>query len=758
MTGYVEGDLLSGDDLRRAATIRKRRVYRVSVPHSEVEACEARGFSRVATVKTRVRLERPKEDWKLLEDDIWLLLYRLGFSQLNSEGRFFILIKRRLRPDEETRFEVDVIGLADENVFLIECATSERPRRKSLANEINRIASYKSRLDSAVKKHFDNRNIRVSHILATRGIEWRQSHLAEAHENHIYTWGDAEFEYLDKLADLYPLIGDAVRYQLYAVMFADRKIKALEGQRVASIRGKVGKLVYYSFLATPEEILRISYVHRRVGPLGTLTLEGITEAYQRLLRPKKIREIDRFITHGEFFPNSVTINLRRPVKFEAQASKDLDFQYGVLRLPCSYGSAWIIDGQHRLFGYARNERRFSAPIPVIAFQDLEIGQQAKMFVDINLKQTRVGPNLLWDLKGDIYEESEEPKQRYEYVISHVVRNLNSSEDSSLFGQINVPGAGIHRPGNITMTTLCANIKKNRLVNPEMLGDTELTIQTAKFASGRIAAFFRTVATLFSDDWNAGRDGYTRSNDGIAALLIVLRQVLRYLYSRGQQQLYRKKNLSEFEAELTALLMPAVDHLKDASVLADFKRRFGAGGQLDSAQELCWQIRAEFSDFPLPRLLEQLPLDVEEAEPDPNLIDQLIRQTEVELRSLVLTRLQEAYGGAWYRRGLPQGVKSKIRERLEAEYRRRPYLRAEIDGDPTRRLEYSDLGHLKDIICYGDNWQLFESGFITKPNVEQNFTDYIDLRNAYLAHPRTVDEVVWNKGRGAILWFRKCLNL
>jgi len=759
MSEWIQGQLVSGEDLKKVARERRRPNEVIRVPWGEVENAKRQGYSIDEEFGYGARMVKPKSVGRLFEDRVWLLLWRFGFTELNGPGRLFFNVGRgKARP---SRVEVDVFGRADDNVFIVECKASDRSSRMSMES-IAKVKQFSPRIQAAVRKHYDDRDIKVSFIMATRNLKWSQAAENEAESGRVYkihTWRDEQLDHLAELAKLHNVIGESARYQLYAIMFGKQKIRALEDKRVAAIKGRIGKVVYYSFLAKPEDLLKISYVHRRAAGLSPEGLRRVREAYQRMLKPTKLREIDEFISRGEFFPNSIIVNFSRPPRFDVKASEDLDFQYGMLTLPNSYGSAWIIDGQHRLYGYAKNPYRATAPIPVVAFDGLKPSMQAKMFVDINQKQTKVEPNLLWDLAGDIYEDSEDPDQIERFVISHVARHLDSLSNSPLKGHIFIPSVGKRSATrNVTMTTVCGSIKRNKLLGPEMFWPVRDRPGFTQFVAQRIVAFLRGVQSLYPEDWVRGDDGYLRSNNGIAALFILMRQVLKYLNVRDQQALYRKLDTADFQNEVTALLLPAIKYLSEQELSDEFRQRRGVAGQTDSAQELCRQIRAYFIDFPLPKLEEELPDEVEKTPPTPENLDQLIVDTEIVLQDIVLGKLVEKYGDEWYNRGVPEHIKGIIKERLEAESRRRPWIREEVERDPAKKLQYTDLGQLKDIIVCRANWIQFEDIFVSKQQLETNFGDYIHLRNSYRAHPREPDEVVVGKGLWAIRWIRKCLKL
>jgi len=758
---FIQGELVSGDDIERVTRERRRTHELRRVSWDQVEEVEREGYSIRREFQYGAQMVKPKDCGRQLEDEIWLLLWRFGFSELNGLGPLFIEVSRRSGAREDSRVQVDVLGKADRNVFVVECKSAEKPSKRSLRETITKFTHYRSRIVSAVRKHYADSKIKVSFIIATRNIRWARSDEREARDSKIHVWKEKDIDYLKELAKLYDLIGDAARYQLYGIMFGDAKIKVLEEQEVPAIKGKIGRVTYFSFLATPEQLLKISYVHRRAGTGGARSVKEVREAYQRMLKPRKLREIDKFISRGEFFPNSIIINFGRPPRFDVKASEGIDFQYGMLTLPNCYGSAWIIDGQHRLYGYAKNPRRLTAPIPVVAFDRLPVSKQAKLFVDINEKQTRVGANLLWDLAGDIYEDSEDEDQIEAYIISHVAKNLDSMSNSPLKAHIFIPSVGKRSPTrNVTMTTVCGSIKRNKLIGPKMLGPipVEGRDEFARFVAERVAAYLRGVEALYEEDWGKGDDGYLRSNNGIAALFIILRQVLGYLNNRGQERLYTGTDTANFQEEVSVLLSPAMRYLRQQQLSDEFRQRRGVAGQTDSAQDLCMEIRTEFTDFPLPKPLEKAPGELEEAPVEHATVERLIVDTELKVREFILQTLKEIHGDKWYVRGVPGGVKADIEDTVEKECRKRPWLRDEIAARPEIRLQYSTLGHLKDIIVYGENWPQFEVVFETKGILQSRFDDYMDLRNCLRGHPREVDDALLHSGHGAILWIRKCLRL
>lgn len=123
--------------------------------------------------------------------------------------------------------------------------------------------------------------------------------------------------------------------------------KAVQQEDIKSFEKSMRK--YYSFSIEPEKLLKIGYVlHRNEAN------SSMKPTYQRIIKKKRLNEVREFINNGGYFPNSIIISLDTEGKglvFD-QASQKIDntiSRIGILHIPKKYRSAYIIDGQHRLY-------------------------------------------------------------------------------------------------------------------------------------------------------------------------------------------------------------------------------------------------------------------------------------------------------------------------------------------------------------------------------------------------------------------------
>ena len=131
----------------------------------------------------------------------------------------------------------------------------------------------------------------------------------------------------------------------------------MENIRVPAVKGKIGGKTFYSFVSTPKQMLKIAFVNHR-----SLNDPAGAPSYQRLVNKARLRQISRFIYNDGFFPTNILVNFNTRCRFD-QTAKDgaTNVAFGSLYLPSKYKSAWIIDGQHRLYGYAPLSDKYPKP-------------------------------------------------------------------------------------------------------------------------------------------------------------------------------------------------------------------------------------------------------------------------------------------------------------------------------------------------------------------------------------------------------------
>ena len=106
----------------------------------------------------------------------------------------------------------------------------------------------------------------------------------------------------------------------------------------------------------------------------------------------------------------------------------------MLHLPQTYRAAYVIDGQHRLYGYADSDRAEKDLIPVVAFYGLPDFEQVRLFMQINENQQAVPKNLRNTLNADLLWDSEDLRESARALKLRIAQHLGESKSSPLFGE------------------------------------------------------------------------------------------------------------------------------------------------------------------------------------------------------------------------------------------------------------------------------------------------------------------------------------
>lgn len=327
--------------------------------------------------------------------------------------------------------------------------------------------------------------------------------------------------------------------------------------RVPAIRAEQPGGAYYLSAMKPADLLRIAYVYRR-SKMETM-------AYQRIVKQKKIESMTAFIKKPKAsLPNNIIITI------DPELTDEVHYDGRILTIPGRYCSAWIIDGQHRLYGFARtkyadDETADKFEIPVVILENLRTKSQTAMFVDINNNQKKIDPTLLADLTTVLQDLS-----RKETWPSILAKRL--SEDGpfrDLVSIYEVPILGEEKP--ITLAGLSKYALTRYLLAPRIRGGTIVAyagslyryaqfnwnksvnsptnLQALERQVRLLNTFFSIVKDQLGRRWTNTNRYATTTYTGANALLLVLNRILES--GRTLEEL----QLNEFLAPLRSLRMP-----------------------------------------------------------------------------------------------------------------------------------------------------------------------------------------------------------
>jgi DGQHR domain-containing protein len=706
------GPLVSGDELRAVAAAKAKKVHEKTVIGTKASldmklaAEEQDGWTLVKRNKQSIRLERVKPTDRQLEDDIWTLFYRMGFKALNADRNFCLTTK------DGSKRQLDVVAKDDETVFLVECTHSKDAGPKSVKQLIDKIEALRNDLVTAVHSTFArDPKLKVKVAIATRNVDLRQVDRDRAAQAGIPLITDADLSYFYKLTSI---LKTAARYQFLGRYLKGEKVEGLR-TRVPATRGRVGNTTFYSFLLSPHDLLRIAYIsHMGKGSNDDL------ETYQRMVKPARLKSIGAYLDKGGTFPTNIVVNVKMDgLNFDIQETYG-ETATGMLDLPGQYGCAWVIDGQHRLYGFAyagRDADEDRSVVSVLAYQNLPIREEIEMFVDINTQQVKVQRNLVNEIISSLNIDDEDPRKRLDAMCARIVLRLDQEKRSPVKGRVLTVGQQRDNFQCLTLTSLADGIEGNYLLGtvhrtagkkgqptlqPGPLGDlSDDSGRIMDKAIKGLSLYFTLFAEGVPDHWALGdaKGGYLCTNLGLRALLVLLRKLIVFVERDGTR-------VVSMEAEdIIALVEPLARHVvqyfRDASPMdiASFRARGSSLASVDqNALQMMAIIQAADSSFDLPEIRQYIESQDAAGTRQARVMIDEINQI---LFDDVLITLKAKFGeerDAWWLLGVPKAI------RIEAD------KNYNNDNGEHERWRYLFLIDYLGIVLHDNNWELFKDRY------------------------------------------------
>jgi|GEM_PF-1721821 DGQHR domain-containing protein len=375
-------------------------------------------------------------------------------------------------------------------------------------------------------------------------------------------------------------------------------VLAVGEHTIPAIRIKEGKRYKYIFSVSPHELLERAFVsHREITAPQDAQL-----GYQRMLSKKKLTQIVSYIKKNKGFPAPIIVSFPRNAgeDFNPLSKKDVavlgDVTLGHLRLPMKPASVYVVDGQHRLYGYTLVPRSEEHQINVIAYKGLQPHHQGSMFVDINLNQTKVPSRLLWELYPDIL--SPEDDEYYKAVVSRAVERLIPSE---LGGMVTHISSGTK--GRISFHALCTELVRAKLVSRGGAGIVAAVAGNDWDAQEErlyviISSFFHILAEQ-GRAWPEVNKRFFLQNTGLIPLIRELGKACKHLALNSSATLRSAKpalgeGLAPYFQPLYAFYGPVSNQQLDDLT----HTRVGSSGFIETEDEMDDVIRETIPAFPL----------------------------------------------------------------------------------------------------------------------------------------------------------------
>lgn len=699
--------LISEEELATESTYRKKKEVEEKVSWDEVKERENDDWIIKKQYKNgTASMTKQKDSNELLIDELWTIFYKMGFKYMNPSGNFIVNVKNQYI---DLQKKIDVVAIDDETCLFVDCYSSkELDRTRNFEDEISEINRSFKQLSNEIREKYGDK--KCKYIFVATNYLLSENNINLLKNNKIVYFSEEDVDYYKALVDH---LGGASRYQLLGNLFRKTEIKGMD-ERVPAIEGKMGGLTYYSFLIEPERLLKIGYVlHRNKANHDQMP------TYQRLIKKERLKAIRAFVDNGGYFPNSLIISIDASdgkLRFDKapQAMQDAHSRVGTLYLPKEYQSAYIIDGQHRLYGYSDSKFASRDTLPVIAFVNLEKEMQVKMFMDINENQKPVSKTLRNILNIDLNWNSDNLNKRKEAIILNVCQSLGENPNSPLYGRVLTGEDTINEKRCITIEYLKTAIEKTNLLNKynkknevteRGLIDFLDSEKTYDSLYNYLRNCLQVISDLCQEEWNKGSSGFLTINNTMVGVIRIIADITNITFFENDmdvnnidiEKLYKgsEELLINFTETLNNLPLEKRNDIKTAK-----------GGM---AKDFAWRtLQVAFNNYDSKFINPELAKYIEENCNDFNVdgYNEILYIKEKILKNLkekITTYLD------WENMYFPEELSVQLNQRIAAQN-----VRNNRAGND-EKVELWDVLEILDIckICnYKSNWSTFMKDILT----------------------------------------------
>ncbi|MEH0109014.1 DGQHR domain-containing protein [Tersicoccus sp. MR15.9] len=688
--------------------------------------------------KRSVRMRKPKPHDVAFEDRVWAAFAKLGFTSLNRDRR--LTLKYGLG-DNECQ-QIDVFAADDDVVLVVECKSSAETKTGQFKKEIEAIQGQRAGSLRTFKAEYPRH--KVKYILATNNYGVTKLTADRIASADIVHMNEETIDYYLGLADH---LGEAARFQLLGNLFAGQKIPNLD-REVVAIEASMGGHKYYSFSIEPDRLLKIGFILHRSKANSSLM-----PTYQRLIKKTRLKNVAQFVESGGYFPNSLILSLEggnRGLQFDPFPKRSGQTRAGILHLPQTFRAAYVIDGQHRLYGYSASARAATDLIPVVAFVSLGRSDQMKLFMQINENQQAVPKNLRNTLNADLLYASDDLREQAKALRLVLAQRLGEDKVSPLYGRVQVGedsktplrcltidavARGLDRGGFIgTFTkTEVKEIGTFYRGSNDATGDAlfEYITQGIDYVRRHLDVQYKL---------GSSEGGFVFINNGIESIIRILGDVVLHLATQDTDYDPRKRDPQTLYDDAVPYLDSMVEYLGGLGPTEglEYRQLYGSGAGTKYWRRLQQAINEARPEFDPPGLAgyvrdEQKQFNDESRD----MIDAL----EAYMKDDVRKRLEDKYGAEWFKLGVPRNI------RVEA-----GKLMVERNADRSSGQEIEEwdclyIVNYRDVMTQSQElWRgVFEKRY-TPPGDEQRpggwkarsswIVRVSDLRND-VAHQRTV---------------------
>ena len=669
------------------------------------------GYEVFAELKTKTKVRKKKPHYKIFENKVWTLFYKMGYTLLNGEKDCNIEYKDGLTK------QIDVFACDDETAIIVECkSASTFQKNGNFKENLESYYGMKQGLIASINKELGKK--KVIFIYATNNYEFGEQDKERCKTFNIVHFNEDAVDYYTQLVEH---LGSAAKYQLLGTLLRGQKVSGMN-LNVPAIQGKMGGHTYYSFLIEPAKLLKIGFVLHRNNAHST---PDMMPTYQRIIKKERLKSIREFVNDGGYFPNSiiVSIDTKSPLQFDraSQDSSNNIARMGILHLPQVYQCAYIIDGQHRLYGYSESDYAENNTIPVIAFENLEKEEQVKMFMDINENQKPVPKTLRSTLEIDLLWTSKKDELRRRAVMLSIAQSLGEEKKSPLYGRV-ITGENQKTPDRtLTLENLRLAFYRSGFFNSYKSGqvieaglfDYNDNNKTFDFVYNLTVLYLDYLKDNLTEEWNKSSAGYLLTNDIISALITLLGDMVKLEVQNGTItpliSTYREV-YNAIEPYVFGLVV-AFNLFKESD-MATLKPKGGGGGApLGIRKFIGWKLSLQVPEFNPDWLQAYTEEDCQDNHEEAlHAMNQLL----LDLREVYSYHLLNIHGDKWQSLGIPDSVYKKLTESKSLKQREN-----DINGIEKEYilLDFATFEDYAKISQFKSNWSsAFKSILSTDPKL------------------------------------------
>lgn len=695
--------LITEKDISKELRKRKNPYIFDSVPINSPELLKEKyneGWEFEREYKTKTKIKKLKSQDAYFEDRVWTLFAKMGFTLLNKDRNFHLPYDKN---NNNLTQQIDVFAKDKETILLIECKSAIENKKGDFKKELEAMKGKIEGLMKTIKALFPDQKLKFKYIFATQNYA-----LSKPDIDRLQNLNGVHFdeETIDYYTDLFQQLGLASRYQLLGSLFFGQDIPELDNL-VPAIKGKMGGHTYFSFSIEPEKLLKIGYVlHRNKANINMMP------TYQRLIKRNRLKQVHTFIDEKKgYFPNSIIISIdtgkKGKLNFDRADTqvKSTISDLGILHLPKKYRSVYIIDGQHRLYGYANSIYKSTNTIPVVAFVDLDRSEQVRLFMDINENQKQVSKNLRLTLNADLLWTSESYLDQFKALSSRIAIFLGETRLSPLFNKISIG----EDKKIITSEAIVNALKKGNFLGKVSKNKIE---RLGTFYKGDLDTAYENLSKYFmnsfeylkdnlKEEWES-EDSILIINKGIFAIIKLLSDVVDFLLK--DNRIKENSSPNQIFDETKNYLDPIISFYKNITPdkRIELKTSYGIGGDTKYWRTLQNVVRDTHNEFNPIGLDEFLLKEKKEFNTE---AFEIIREIETFFNRDFKIRLISKFEDEWFDKGVPPKIQDN--SVVMAQQKKRETGKKVEPWDCLHVIDYREIA-LK-------NWRdLFEKEY-TRPN-------------------------------------------